>query len=329
MTTKRTLNNLYIDGSFRYGCIEMQDVSTMSLNTANFIGSSDRGELSFLAQAILDDPWKGYSHWAVRMFRLPDGQAEFERVQEWFGSNRRERARLPEGIPFEKSALAIKSIPAGWDHTAYPRSCRDFVHIYRGGDQAMLVRVSGQRGKVLDNPLLRLIPERLCIVPGQWETAGPKVRYRDELANTKCRWLTSAEYAEIKEMCEHGFKHFERTHDAEGLPSAEAIHQYVELLRSSKLEKGRAQQIAPELGCLWGEVLAQGGRWKWKLVTFGSGDECLALFNQAGTHALASIVILNRILKTKRIVNNLLLVHNLAVAERLPPVNMNGIAWLN
>ncbi len=329
MAKKRTLNNLTIDGSFRYGCIEMQDMSAMSLNTANFIGHSDRGELNILAQAILDDPWRGYSHFAIRMFKLPEGQVEFDRIQEWFGRDRRERARLPDGIPFDKSALAIKNIPTGWDHTAYPRSCRDFVHIYHGGDQAILLRVSGQRGKVLDNPLLRLIPERLSIVPGQWETAGPKVRYRDPLANTESRPLTSAEYAEVKEMCQHGLKPFEHTHGAESLPSADAIYQYVEVLRSGKLEKDRVQQIAAELGCVWGEVLAQSGRWEWRLVTFGSGDECLALFNQAGTHALAPIVILNHILKTKRIVNNLLLVHNLAVAERLPPVIMNGISWLN
>ncbi len=52
MAPKRPMNNLYVDGTFRYGCIEVQDMSAVCLNTANFLSGSNN--LILLHNMLLD-----------------------------------------------------------------------------------------------------------------------------------------------------------------------------------------------------------------------------------------------------------------------------------
>ncbi len=66
MAKSQSLNNLFIEGCFNYGCIEVQDLADLSLSTANFLSAPY--ELNILLMSYLDEPWKGVSHIAIHIF---------------------------------------------------------------------------------------------------------------------------------------------------------------------------------------------------------------------------------------------------------------------
>ena len=94
----------------------------------------------------------------------------------WFSDARKKRARLPDGVAFEETTLAVDRIPANWVHEGFARSGRDFIHIYRSSDLAILMRFLGKAGTILDNPLLEQVHKNLRIVEKQWIVDFPKTR---------------------------------------------------------------------------------------------------------------------------------------------------------
>jgi hypothetical protein len=326
MTKRRSLNNLFIEGSFGYGCIEVQDLADLSLNTANFLSAPNK--LNILLISYLDEPWKGDSHIAIHMFHLPEGQEEFDRIQAWFGDERKSRARLPDGVPFEESVLAIRNLPPDWKHTAYPRSCRDFIHIYTSAKQAILLRVKSKRGTVLNHPLLSIAAEKIRIVPFQWETRRPKIRLRQTDAGTESFVISEADFSEILAYAKQAKNELGINEVALGAHCVERIHDYIEWLRSGANKTKRdVARLAPELGCLWGTALLETGEWEWRMARF-AGEEFLAVFNNAETHAVAPIVLINNLLKSKKSNNNILLLYNMIREGNLPDTIGGQVVWL-
>lgn len=327
MSKRRTLNNLVIEGSFNYGCIEVQDLGELSLNTANFLSAPSR--LNILLISYLDEPWKGDSHIAVHMFQLPEGQEEFDRIQAWFGDERKSRARLPDGVPFEASTLAIRTLPPDWKHTAYPRSCRDFIHIYTSAKQAVLLRVKSKKGTILNHPLLRKVTENFRIVPFQWETRRPQIRLSEIDAGTESFVLSEANFREIVAYAKEARDRLGITEGCQGSHWVERIHDYIESLRSgaSKTQRDVAS-LALELGCLWGNALLETGEWEWRTARF-SGEEFLAVFNNTGAYAVAPVVVINNLLKSKKSNNNILLLYNMICGGNLPDTIDGQVVWLS
>jgi len=327
MAKRRSLNNLFIEGCFNYGCIEVQDLADLSLNTANFLSAPYK--LNILLISYLDEPWKGDSHIAIHMFQLPEGQEEFDRIQAWFGDERKSRARLPDGVPFEESTLAIRNLPPDWKHTAYPRSGRDFIHIYTSAKQAILLRVKSKRGTILNHPLLRIATDNIRIVPFQWETQRPKLRLRQMDAGTESFVLSEADFSEICEYSKEAQDELGINEVGKGSHCVERIHDYIELLRSgARKTKSEVARLALELGCLWGTALLETGDWDWRTARF-AGEEFLAVFNNAGTHAVAPIVVINNLLKSKKSNNNILLLYNMIREGNLPDTIDGQVVWLS
>ncbi len=327
MAKSQSLNNLFIEGCFNYGCIEVQDLADLSLSTANFLSAPY--ELNILLMSYLDEPWKGVSHIAIHMFKLPEGQEEFDKIQAWFGDERKSRARLPDGVPFEESTLAIRNLPSDWKHSAYPRSCRDFIHIYSSDKQAILLRVASKRGTVLNHPLLRIATDNIRIVPLQWETRRPKVQLRPTEIGTESFMLSEADLSKIKILSKEAQAKLGIAEEVLGPDSARRIHGYIELRRSgASRTKTEVSVLALELGCLWGNALLETGEWQWRMARI-AGEELWAVFNNAGTHAVAPIVVINNLLMSKRSNNNILLLYNMIREGNLPDTIDGQVVWLS
>ncbi len=247
MAKSQSLNNLFIEGCFNYGCIEVQDLADLSLSTANFLSAPY--ELNILLMSYLDEPWKGFriSRFICLNYRKVKKIRQDSSV---VCDERKSRARLPDGVPFEESTLAIRNLPSDWKHSAYPRSCRDFIHIYSSDKQAILLRVASKRGTVLNHPLLRIATDNIRIVPLQWETRRPKVQLRPTEIGTESFMLSEADLSKIKILSKEAQAKLGIAEEVLGPDSARRIHGYIELRRSgASRTKTEVSVLALELGC--------------------------------------------------------------------------------
>ena len=158
----------------RIGCIRLGCADSLPLASA-FVDLA-KTEASIAFWGATPEPWNGTSLVSINMYRLPAGKAEFQRMIRWFSDARKKRARLPDGVAFEETTLAVDRIPANWVHEGFARSGRDFIHIYRSSDLAILMRFLGKAGTILDNPLLEQVHKNLRIVEKQWIVDFPKTR---------------------------------------------------------------------------------------------------------------------------------------------------------
>ena len=98
--------------------------------------------------------------------------------------------------------------------------------------------------------------------------------------------------------------------------------------RGARKTKSEVARLALELGCLWGTALLETGDWDWRTARF-AGEEFLAVFNNAGTHAVAPIVVINNLLKSKKSNNNILLLYNMIREGNLPDTIDGQVVWLS
>lgn len=155
----------------RFGCVLIENADQLPLSLVNF--SAAPGHITLALDGATGKPGILDSFVAINTFQFPEGMAEFEKLCEWFGKDRQTRAKLPDGVKFDESVLAVHNAPADWIHEAYPQSKRTFVHIYRGAEQAILIRLLGRTGTILDHPLFKPLIDNLQIVPGQWIIEEP------------------------------------------------------------------------------------------------------------------------------------------------------------
>ena len=157
-----------------FGCVRIENADRLPLDGANFVPQP--GHVTLALDGATGKPGIMDSIVAINTFQFPEGNSEFERVVEWFGRDRKSRAKLPDGVKFDESVLAVHDAPADWEHDAYPQSNRAFVHVYRGLTQAILIRWIARTGTILDHQLFQSLLTNLRIVPGQWITTAPSIQ---------------------------------------------------------------------------------------------------------------------------------------------------------
>lgn len=168
------LRNSSFVSEVRFGCILIENADQLPLDMANF--SSSSATVTLALDGATGKPGITDSFVTIHTFQFPEGLSEFDRLVAWFGQDRQSRAKLPDGIKFDESVLAVRNVPAEWIHEAYPQSKRTFVHIYRGPQQAILIRWIARTGTILDHPLFKPLIDNLQIVPGQWITEAPAIQ---------------------------------------------------------------------------------------------------------------------------------------------------------
>ncbi len=310
----------------RIGNIRLAKANTLPL-AETFVDIS-AGEVSITFWGDTPAPWDDISLASIRMFRLPRGRAEFQRQIEWFSDKRKQRARLPEGVPFDEHTLALRNVPESWKHTAFARSGRDFIHIYESKQQAILIRLLGKAGTILDNPLLKRIHRNLSIAEQQWIAKFPVTERRTRTSRTRDTRLAADVKMEMQGAAARArtLLNLDRIRDPK--KTAEAIHRSLDEVRSRKRLGAEAKKrLAIDYGVLWGNALCEAAQWEWCCVKT-AGQETYAVTSENRSHAVDPIGVMHQVLSSRRAANNSLLLFNMIVSGDLPQSPAHAYCWL-
>lgn len=312
----------------RLGFMRLSKADELPLRET-IVNYSDPHEVDITFWGDTPPPWDDETLVSIRMFRLPDGEREFQRQIEFFGHKRRKRTKLPEGVPFDDSVLRL-SFPASWTHQAFARSARDFIHTYHNDQLAMLIRLRGEEGNILDNPLLQGIQKNLRFVEEQWITEALKSRpRRSAVRKTTVQNLDAETQGEIDDAILNAREYLTLGKKRKPETITVAIYSAIEEVRNTKVSAEEKRELAIDLGALWGQTVCQAAGWKWKLVPDDDGDPIPAVCRPRARHVVAPISLMYDWLKNKRSENTSLLLFNMIVAKKLPPAPRDTHCWLS
>ncbi len=313
----------------RIGCIRLGSADSLPLASA-FVDLS-KTEASITFWGATPEPWNGTSLVSINMYWLPASRAEFRRMIKWFSDVQKNRARLPDGVAFEETTLAVHRVPAGWVHEGFARSGRDFIHIYRSRDRAILMRFLGKAGTILDNPLLAQVHKNLRIVDNQWIVDFPKTKPRKRAQSPITDTAPAPEIAaQLEEAASRAreFLNLGRVRDPS--KTAKAIDQAINEIRSrSRLPADKRKQLAIDLGALWGNALCQAKQWEWCCIRPTAEEQIFAIVSSNRSHAIDPIRLVFNLLSSRQVASNSLLLFNMIVSGRQPETSDRAYCWLS
>lgn len=323
------MNGVRLDPDLRIGCVHLANADSLPLASA-FVELS-AAEVSITFWGATPEPWDGATIVSIRMFRLPRGRAEFQRDIDFFSEERRKRSRLPEGVAFGENTLAIGGVPARWVHDGFARSNRDFIHIYRSDKLGILIRYLGKAGDILDNPLLRPIHENLRIVEDQWIVEFPETRPQGAASSTVTETpLPDEVQSQVREAVGRARERLQLGRIRDPRRTAEAIHRAIDEFRErQRVPAEEKKQFAIDLGALWGEALCRARKWEWCCVSVAADQETFAVCSPGRSHAVDPLAMVYRILSSRRVANNALLLFNMILSGHLPAAADRKYCWLS
>jgi hypothetical protein len=307
---KFDMGSARLPATLRAGFAEIRGANKLVLS--ELVHSTDPGQISltfFSPTALVN----------LHMFRLPKGKAEFERLIEFFGQERKARTRLPDGPVFGAAVLDAKGVPADWKHDAFARSGRDLFHAYRGIEGALFVRwFSRNRSSPLVDPMMSTLHGGLRILPAQWETAVPEVVTQSTTKAPSDRALSKALRTEVAEAAARARTSLMVGKRLPGPAVIATMGSALDGLKRPTPEKAKA--LAVEWGSLWGETLRAATDWEWRTITDETSNEVHALCSPDRSLFIEPTAWIHALLTAKRRpANNLLLTFNLIVAGKTPP----------
>jgi hypothetical protein len=325
------MSEVRLTKELRYGCICLKNAHLLPLAETFIRRNANEPSITFWGDT--PEPWDAVSLVSISMFRMPQGRKEFQRQIDFFGDKRKKRAKLPEGEMFDTTTLAIKSVSSAWEHDAFARSGRDFIHIYRGKKYALLMRLLGKAGGVLDNPLLKLVHNNLRLVDEQWIIEPPATEPR-KAGKAKPRLkespLNNETIDEINSAASQARKRFGLAHLRSPAKVAAGIGEAVDAERlRTKVTNDERIETAVGLGALFGDCLEREVDWEWCAIPTESGGPAYAVCSPNRSHMVTPMLKLLTLLKNKRKTNNLELMFNLIAADKLPPSQAGGYCHLD
>ncbi|QDV30844.1 hypothetical protein Spb1_27790 [Planctopirus ephydatiae] len=310
------------------GCCQLSHASSLPLSETFVCLSPSEVSITFWGDT--KEPWDGVTLVNVYMFKHPHGRKEFERLQEFFSGTRKKRARLPEGIPFTEETLAIKNVPESWEHSAFARSARDFIHTYNSKRFGVLVRFMGKEGTILDNPLIKRIHRNLRLIEDQWIVKYPETETRrkrsSQLDGVELPFDVQSDIQTAISIAQSTLKLKPK---AKPEQTAKAIHDFIEQTRADRTRSMDRDQLSIELGALWGAALCNAARWRWLSVGRKGKAGVTAVVNENGSFAVNPFALIYGIMSTKKNVNNALLLFNMICSGRMPESADNSYTWLS
>lgn len=311
------LNESCLVPEVRFGCMRIEHADQLPLDMVNFVVQP--GNVTLALDGATGKPGIMDSFVAINTFQFPKGMSEFERVVEWFGRDRKSRAKLPEGIKFDENVLALHAAPADWEHEAYPQSNRTFVHIYRGPKQAVLIRWLARTGMILEHPLFKPLLENLRVVPGQWVTDSPAIQPKAEkhevITGTP---LTEDLRHEIEVSAARAREALQLGRVRKPARVAEFICEAIDQLRSRKTGKAEKSQFAIDCGALWGQALSEATGWEWQRLTGEQGETGFAVCSPNRSHAVFPLKVVYDLATHPAAENNSLLLFNMIATGKVP-----------
>ena len=312
----------------RLGCISIENADQLPLDGASLVYWDGAVTLALTSSNESAD-----SFVSINTFRFPKGFAEFKRTCEWYGQDRKTRAKLPDGVNFDQNILSIPAAPEDWDHDAYPQSNRKFVHIYRGSKQAVLIRWIAHSGTILDDALFKGLVANLRIVPGQWITDPPVVQARGgSNSNSSETELADEIRTELDEAAARARKSLKLGRVRKPEKLVEAIHDAIDELRLRKgVKASEKKQLAIDYGSLWGEALCDAVGWEWCCAQSPSSPEesTFAVCSPTRSYAVAPLQVIYRLVSQPKADNNSLLLFNMIISGKMPIAPDGGFCWLS
>jgi hypothetical protein len=216
-------------------------------------------------------------------------------------------------------------------HEGFPRSGRDFIHIYQSDKLAILIRFLGKAGNILDNPLLKQIHENLRIVENQWIVDIPKTKPRKPkkslITDTP---LASEVETEVREAVARARQLLNLGRIRDPRKTAEAIHRALDEMRTrNRVPAEEKKQLAIDIGALWGDALCKAKKWEWCCVRPTAEQSIYAISSANRSHAVDPIRAVHNILSSRRVANNSLLLFNMIVSGPLPEAPGRAYCWLS
>jgi len=121
-------------------------------------------------------PWRGHAMVVLFMYRLPEAAERFQEEVADYRKKAKSKVKLPERKLFEESDLAVPTVSDDWVHDCFAAGNRNLFHLYTSDDAGVMIRLSSQKGTMLDHPLLKLVMDNISLVPGQWVAEAPSTR---------------------------------------------------------------------------------------------------------------------------------------------------------
>lgn len=322
------MSGIRLKADLSIGCCQLSRANSLPLSETFVCLSTSEVSITFWGDT--KEPWTGVTLVNVYMFRLPHGRKEFERLQNSFADNRKKRARLPEGIPFTEDILAIKNAPASWEHSAFARSARDFIHIYNSKRFGVLIRFLGKEGTILDNPLIQRVHRNLRFIEDQWIVKYPETETRRRRSSQPEGIELLPEFrSEIKDAITRAQTKLKIRSKAKPEQVMKAIHNFIEKTRDERVSSGDRDKLSIELGALWGATLCTAARWRWLSVGKKGKAGVTAVANENGSFAVNPFSLVNGILAAKKAENNAMLLFNMILSERMLASADNYFTWLS
>ena len=312
----------------RFGCVSLAKADKLPLSEV-FLDVG-KGEMSLTLWGDTPAPWDDVSLVSIRMFKFPAGRAEFDHDLAFFGTDRKSRAKLPDGIPFDDSVLAIKEAPAGWTHEAFACGPRSFIHTYQTKKFAVLVRWMTKAGTVLNHPLFKGVHANLRIVEDQWIAAFPEAGpRRAPKGMAQEQPLGDDLLAELDEALASGRAALGLKAKAKPESAAEAVHNAIDVARGgTKLSDERRTELAVELGAVWGDAVRRALKWEWARMPVSKKETIVSVTSPTRAHAVDPIRLVYDLVGDKKRANNALLLFNMLVEGGLPE-SPGECVWLS
>ena len=251
------------------------------------------------------------SHKAGSLFRK---HLEFDDV----GPDAKRRSRL------DPSVLALTP-PRGWVHEVYRSKRGMLFHTYVGPTRAAILSYACREGPPGDCKRLHEINRRLQWASDDWVVQKDHIEVGTDGQTTDCP-LPGDVRKEVRGAIGRARKHLDLPQRTTPAETVEAIHASVGGTRS-----GRAMldDLAIELGCLWGQAVCDALNWEWCQVSGGDGAGVFAVATKNRSHYVAPTSYMKQQLARRdRTANTTLLLFNLLKARRMPASGARGYRLL-
>jgi hypothetical protein len=313
----------------RFGCVQIRNAGKLPLEFATHIVKP--GQIGLTLVGATGKPGSSDSTVWISAYRFRDGLDAFEIDVDWWGKERKTRAKLPDDVNFDDSVLAASDAPANWEHDAYPQSNRKFVHVYKGPNEGVIIRWLARTGTILDHPLFIPLAANLRIIPGQWITKAPTIEPTSgQQSAVKETPLPADVQSDLDKAAECARIALQLKRVRKPKRVAEAIYHAIDELRERKGAKSsEKKRFAIECGALWGQVLCEATGWKWKRLQGESGDGSPAVCSPDGAHAVLPLNVIHGIVMNRRVANNSLLLFNMITSGKFPPPIKGSRTMLN
>ncbi len=204
---------------------------------------------------------------------------------------------------FDAGMLSLPT-PPGWRHEAFQRPAEEgpggnIVHTYVGDGQSLLVRYSRAEADLVEHPRFLAINAGLSLHPGRWTVVPAAIDIPEPPGPVTTAGPLSAEVlGEITEACGRACLRLGVTMDTAAGAWQDAIHDYVHDWLFADAARGGddVEDVAVDLGCLYGQSLCETLAWEWVEVA-GEGATVFAVASPDRAVFVPPMVYLQRQLK--------------------------------